>query len=167
MKYVGSNFCVVDWKYLASLSYSLSVLQVERVGNYTGDFIHFLLDMKYFTIDDVRIFGFSLGAHAAGFAGARLNGSVPLIIGLDPAGPSFTKNSMDLVHKRLNPSDAQFVMAIHTDKLNFGSDVPVGHADYYPNDAINPQPGCTISSVGLASNLSLYFYIKCIKNYVS
>lgn len=143
-KYIESNFCVVDWRNLAYMKYNLSVQQTERVGNYTADFIRSLIETKHFTIDDIKLFGFSLGAHVAGFTGASLNGEVPLIIGLDPAGPRFTKPPEFIVGNHLNPTNAKFVQVIHTDRMIFGAQNAIGHADYYPNDAINPQPGCNL-----------------------
>ena len=65
------------------------------------------------------------------------------IIGLDPAGPAFT--DVPDTH-RLDPSDAQLVLTIHTNGGpivgdNFGIVHPLGHYSFYPNGG-SQQPGC-------------------------
>ncbi|MEQ2204038.1 hypothetical protein XENOCAPTIV_006936, partial [Xenoophorus captivus] len=60
----------------------------------------------------IHMIGVSLGAHISGFVGANLNSAIGRITALDPAGPMFTdKPPKD----RLDPTDAQFVDALHTD----------------------------------------------------
>lgn len=150
LTYQNFNFCVVDWAYLANLSYPVSAKQTERVGNHTADFIKYLVNGRFFPLEKIKVLGVSLGAHAAGSAGARLNGGLPLIVGSDPAGPCFI--TVSAVNRRLRSSDAKFVQAIHTDNLLFGSDATAGHADYYANGGINPQPGCPLQGSSPTGN---------------
>ncbi|XP_025832238.1 lipase member H-like [Agrilus planipennis] len=86
----------------------------------------------------------SLGAHIAGCAGAAVNSSIGVIVGLDPAGPLFHSSETD---NRLDPSDAQFVQAIHTCAGRLGYRGSLGTADYRPNGGGN-QPGCTLEPTG-------------------
>ena len=89
--------------------------------------------------------GHSLGAHTCGFAGkslAKLGLGLQRISALDPAGPLFLKtffrggvNTEDDAAARLTASDADFVSAIHTDAMFYGSRVAVGHVDMYPGHA--------------------------------
>ena len=48
-------------------------------------------DETLFTLDDIHIVGFSLGAQVSGKAGETLNGQVARITGLDPAGIYFQR----------------------------------------------------------------------------
>jgi pancreatic triacylglycerol lipase len=59
----------------------------------------------------VHLLGHSLGAHTVGYAGERITG-LGRITGLDPAEPYFQYMPP---HVRLDPTDAKFVDAIHTD----------------------------------------------------
>lgn len=59
----------------------------------------------------VHLIGHSLGSHTAGYAGEGIPG-LGRITGLDPAGPYFQDMPP---HVRLDPTDAKFVDAIHTD----------------------------------------------------
>ena len=60
------------------------------------------------------------------------------IQGLDAAGPLFWTNKPG---NRLDPGDADFVDAIHTDGGRAGLFRPLGHIDFYPNGG-KDQPQC-------------------------
>ncbi|XP_055617798.1 phospholipase A1 3-like [Toxorhynchites rutilus septentrionalis] len=141
VKYIGGNICAVDWSRLALVEYNLAARNTPKVGRYLAKFVKFLL-RQGFTIDQVTLVGHSMGAHISGIAGAALNGTVPMIVGLDPAGPSFTKPFLVAAEKRLDKGDAMFVQAIHTDKNIIGTSTNVGHQDFYTNTGGSPQPGC-------------------------
>lgn len=59
----------------------------------------------------MHILGHSLGSHVAGYAGERLK-RLGRITGLDPAGPYYEFMPPEV---RLDPTDAIFVDAIHSD----------------------------------------------------
>ena len=65
------------------------------------------------------------------------------IAGLDAAGPAFEGQDPRL---RLDPTDACYVDAIHTDGDKLGIKMAVAHDDFYPNGG-DDQPGCESKSL--------------------
>lgn len=145
VEYNDANICVVDWSRLAFMKYLLSAQATLPVGNYLGSFIQNLTDNGIFDISQITLIGHSMGAHVAGIAGFYLNSTVPTIIGLDPAGPAFTKFPLRPINERLDATDASFVQVIHTDRYFIGSNMDLGTEDFYPNGGFAPQPGCEVS----------------------
>ncbi|XP_065091318.1 phospholipase A1-like [Ochlerotatus camptorhynchus] len=141
IEHIGGNVCAVDWSRLALVEYNLAAKNTPKVGKYLAKFVKFLLKQGL-TMDQVTLVGHSMGAHISGIAGYSLDGTVPMILGLDPAGPAFTKPFLVSANKRLDKSDAMFVQAIHTDKNIIGSSTNLGHQDFYTNNGASPQPGC-------------------------
>jgi pimeloyl-ACP methyl ester carboxylesterase len=139
VKFVDTNACAVDWSMLARVDYAQAASRTQKVGQHLAKFIELLRD-NGISFNDVTIVGHSMGAHIAGFAGEALKGSIREIIGLDPAGPGqfFRERG------RLDPTDAKFVQAIHTDQGFLGTTVLSGHQDYYPNNGMAPLPGCLV-----------------------
>lgn len=130
--YQETNVCVVDWSRLALQSYAISARNTKKVGNQLGKFIQ-KLNNEGMDLNRVTLVGHSFGSHISGYAGASVGGRLRAIYALDPAGPRFTKKSLNPTNERLDPSDAQFVQVIHTDATYIGSDFDLGHQDYYPN----------------------------------
>ncbi|XP_026740983.1 pancreatic lipase-related protein 2-like [Trichoplusia ni] len=133
------NLIVVDWRRLAVANYVTAARGIPAVGRALGEFLQFLNNRHGLDYNEVHLVGFSLGAHLVGNAGRLLNGQIARITGLDPAGPLWNINS-----NRLNPNDAIYVEAVHTDGdtfegLGIGSDV--GNANFYVNGGTS-QPGC-------------------------
>jgi len=139
--YQDTNICVVDWNRLALQSYAISAKNTKKVGVQLGRFLK-ALENRGMSMNRVVLVGHSFGSHICGYAGASMGGRVNTIYGLDPAGPRFTKKKLNPPNERLDPTDAQFVQCIHTDKSYIGSDFDLCHQDFYPNDGASPQPGC-------------------------
>ncbi|XP_048003434.1 uncharacterized protein LOC125239791 isoform X1 [Leguminivora glycinivorella] len=152
------NFIILDESRLeAGPWYFTAADNTWYIGRFAAKFIDYLVS-RGLDLAKTHLVGHSLGAQAAGVAGAFLTtGRVSRITGLDPAGPLFCKLPLE---QRLDPSDAEFVDVIHTDAGIFGFPVSLGHADFYPNAGISPQPGCELEVVLPQQQ----FFNKCDRN---
>lgn len=84
--------------------------------------------------------------------------------GLDPAGPLFHYKPTP---QRLDETDGEFVLVIHTAGDLIGVIRTSGDVDFYPNGGRSPQPGCeednmpsmyTLYLTSLLSQLDYYYY---------
>lgn len=142
-----ANVVVVDWLPLAHQLYTDAVNNTRVVGHSIARMLDWLQEKEGFSLGNVHLIGYSLGAHVAGYTGNFVKGTVGRITGLDPAGPMF--EGVD-IHRRLSPDDADFVDVLHTFTRSFGLSIgiqmPVGHIDIYPNGG-DYQPGCGFNDI--------------------
>ncbi|XP_052776835.1 inactive pancreatic lipase-related protein 1-like [Mya arenaria] len=137
------NVVIVDWRYGArEYNYLQSVANIRVVGAQVAQLLEIFKRLYDTDFGRVHIIGHSLGAHAAGYAGEYVEG-IGRITGLDPAGPAFVDEDPEV---RLDPMDALFVDAIHTDGEHLfsgglGLMQPLGTVDFYPNGG-RDMPGC-------------------------
>ncbi|XP_029155587.1 pancreatic triacylglycerol lipase-like [Nylanderia fulva] len=141
------NVVIVNWLSGAGPPYTQAVANTRLVGAMTARLAYQLIEKGEVPSSRMHCIGHSLGAHTCGYVGYTLNTryeyKLGRITGLDPAEPHFS-NTSPMV--RLDPTDAVFVTAIHTDCNPFisgglGITQPVAHIDFYPNGGRN-QPGC-------------------------
>ncbi|XP_070293644.1 phospholipase A1 member A isoform X1 [Salvelinus sp. IW2-2015] len=152
-----ANVVVVDWVYGASFAYNLVVENYKEVAVQISVLINQLQNHGC-KLESFHFIGVSLGAHVSGFVGTLFKGEIGRITGLDPAGPMFKgADTFD----RLDPSDALFVEAIHTDSDYFGISIPVGHADFFLNGGMD-QAGCARSRFeSILVYFPVYGYVIC------
>ncbi len=90
-----------------------------------------------------------------------------LLSGLDPAGLCFEDKNLD---KRLSPINGTLVDVIHTDgyawswQTYYGTLLPLGDLDFYPNGGNRYQPGCYLWSAGCSHNKAIDYYTWSISN---
>ncbi|ETE67007.1 Phospholipase A1 member A, partial [Ophiophagus hannah] len=109
------NVIAVDWVQGATAAYPTAVENVMKLGLEISSFIRKLLAMGV-PESSIHLIGVSLGAHVGGLVGQFYEGHLGRITALDPAGPKYTRASPE---ERLDPGDALFVEAIHTDSDSY------------------------------------------------
>ncbi|XP_008429628.1 phospholipase A1 member A isoform X1 [Poecilia reticulata] len=153
-----ANVVVVDWIYGASFAYNLVVENYKEVALQISVLVNQLQQKHGCRLESFHLIGVSLGAHVAGFVGTLFEGKIGRITGLDPAGPMFKGADTS---DRLDPTDALFVDAIHTDSDHFGISIPVGHVDFFLNGGMD-QTGCARSRFASIFLLfPVYGYVIC------
>ncbi|KXJ76999.1 hypothetical protein RP20_CCG008481 [Aedes albopictus] len=148
------NVINVDWGAGAqTINYIQARNRVGPVGEMVSRFIDLLVTEGGASLDDISVTGSSLGAHCAGNAGKFQQGRINTIIGMDPAGPLFSLGQPDI----MDQSDGHYVEAIYTNSGLLGFDLPLGHANFYPNGG-RSQPGCGIDITGNCAHTRAHQY---------
>lgn len=159
------NVIIVDWSCGNEFPYFQAIQNSKIVADELKKLIHFLRDSRGAEAGDFHLIGHSLGSHIAGLVGHGVP-HLGRISALDPAGPRFYDAPLE---ERLDPSDAQFVDAIHTDAGSglidgLGMRMQVGHVDFYPNGG-RDQPGCHSSPFTILPRIGIQrvarYYITC------
>lgn len=137
---------LVDWEEGAKIPYPQAAANARIAGAEIAKLIEHLHETRGFDYSLAHVIGHSLGAHVAGYAGEKVNGSLGRISGLDPAEPYFNWMPKSV---RLDETDAQFVDVMHTDggiiwRKEMGIFEAIGDVDFYPDG------GRGVASCGLA-----------------
>ncbi|XP_045768695.1 lipase member H-like [Maniola jurtina] len=143
------NFILVGWEKGASnesgvLGYPTAAENALIDGKQLGQVLITLTNAGLSAISIILI-GFSLGAHFMGEAGKEFQTSgqiIPLLIGLDPAGPLF-------LVRGINPQCAVFVCILHTNPSGLGTTQSRGRVDVWPNCPSRVQPACAAAGGGI------------------
>jgi len=134
------NVIIVDWGYGAfDISYLNARLRVNSVSIQVAGLINTMISNNLTTYNQTVVVGHSLGGQTAGLTGKKIvGGKIRAVIALDPAGPLFPIQPST---STVQPTDAQYVEAIHCNGGGFGMLEPCAQADFFPNWG-TLQPGC-------------------------
>ncbi|KAL2715296.1 phospholipase A1 2-like [Vespula squamosa] len=154
--------CTNEPTLLQYTAYPKAVANTRLVGKYVADFTKILVEEYKVSMKDIRLIGHSLGAQVSGFAGKEVQklklGKYFEIIGLDPAGPLFRKNSCS---QRICETDADYVQIIHTSNI-LGTAKALGTVDFYMNKG-RSQPGCDLYNASCSHAKAVGYLTECIK----
>lgn len=144
------NVITVDWGRGAhTINYINARNSINAVGAFAAQFIDWMNQHGGLAFNTINIYGHSLGGHAAGIVGKRVTrGRLAVVSAMDPALPLFDINRPA---ERVASTDANYVEVIHTNAGLLGFDLPIGHADFYPNFG-RIQPGCGADVAGTCSH---------------
>ncbi|XP_016990223.2 phospholipase A1-like [Drosophila rhopaloa] len=164
------NIISMDWSEVAALNYVDTKPLVPLVGIQCARFVRFLAREFGLDLADLVLVGHSMGAHVAGFCGKELQkisrGEMRLgnIVALEAALPLYRYANP---HARLSNTDADYVMAIHSNGLRKGFLAPLGHADFYANGG-QKQPGCGVDLSGHCAHARVvYLYAEAVQQRTS
>lgn len=136
-------------------NYVLAQGRVRDTGIVCAAFADFL-NVYGVPFSQITAIGHSLGGHVVGFLGKHVTrGRIASIVSMDPALPLFSFNNPA---GRVAITDADYVEIIHTDNGRLGFDVPIGHADFYPNWGWM-MPGCGPDLTGFCSHSLAWEYM--------
>ena len=137
------NVILFDWHEGAGKSVTTDYRNAAHNTIEAGRQLAELLNRLNVNPNTTNLIGHSLGAHVSGNAGyyyqQNTKHNINTIVGLDPAGPLFEETSWR-TNERLDPSDAQRVVALHTTQA-LGYNYNLGHLDLYINWSDLRQPG--------------------------
>ncbi|XP_018317340.1 phospholipase A1 [Mycetomoellerius zeteki] len=146
------------------LEYPLAVRNTREVGTYLASYIKSVMNVCNVPLKKITLIGHSLGAHISSFAAKNLQksnyGKIPLLIGTDPAGPSFLLRDCE---DRFCKTDAERVVALHSSLL--GIQKSVAHLNLWFNNGIS-QPACPFFYFNCSHNIAVEYLATLLDNCV-
>ncbi|KAB7504505.1 Phospholipase A1 [Armadillidium nasatum] len=150
LQYGDYNVLRVDWGKGSLTLPDQALANTKVVGEEIAYFVNTLKGELNVNVSKCHCIGHSMGGYVCGFAGQGID-KLGRITALDPAPKEFFEVENN---EKLDPSDAEFVDAIHTgfSLLNILPSIavpqPVGHLDFYVNEG-HYQTGCYLSLTSL------------------
>ncbi|KAK5638615.1 hypothetical protein RI129_012910 [Pyrocoelia pectoralis] len=145
------NVIILDWSKDANMLYEFAASAVPKIGYQLANCIYELKNTNTIEINTLKLVGFSLGAHIAGYAD---------IVGIEAAGLYFESNPID---QRLDESDADMVQGIHTTVWPTGMASRYGKVDVYFNTF---SRGCGIKQPGCPANPAFCDHIRAVAYFI-
>ncbi|RVE53725.1 hypothetical protein evm_001617 [Chilo suppressalis] len=131
---LGYNVWCLNTFHLTIGEFHWSSRKMRYAGYAAAEMLADLTNSGVLDPSRLELVGFSLGAHTAGYIGAKfqkLTGKkLDRITGIDPAGFCFRNQPPKY---RLDRTDAEFVDVLRTDIAGYGSTTPAGHVEFYVN----------------------------------
>ncbi|CAH0559712.1 unnamed protein product [Brassicogethes aeneus] len=160
---VDCNLILVDARVLfAGINYIAAAHNVVPLGEYTAKFVCWLVS-KGMPLSSLELIGMSLGGQTVGIIGQSMQcGKPPKVVAYDPAGPLFTGLPID---ERLDSTDGDLVIVIHSNQGFFGYPSNCGDVDFYINTNPYDQPGCHLVQYLLENSFDVVGYLFCSHNY--
>lgn len=143
------NLLIFDWSQASSKPYQDSVKHIPEVGTRLAKFFHALNQRFKYSMDQLHLVGYSLGAQIVGVAGRHLaetGNKVHQITGLDPAGPCFYSDTNFARKFTLGPDAADIVIARHYSYGMLGARGASGDIDIYVNGGMK-QPDSNLNKI--------------------
>ncbi|KAK5644059.1 hypothetical protein RI129_007904 [Pyrocoelia pectoralis] len=139
------NIIIIDWSAYSLDYYVNCYCNLPKIAKYVARSLCIADLNGDIRISETHFVGHSMGGQLVGLVGQQVQEicgkMLYRISALDPAGPLYTGIN---TKNRLDPTDAQIVMVIHSNTGGLGYPGNCGTVDYYPNMG-SYQKGCSIT----------------------
>ncbi|NP_001291510.1 phospholipase A1 precursor [Solenopsis invicta] len=161
----GHTAFIVDWSEAACTDglpgvqfaeYNAAASNTYDIGQLMAKYTVDLMNKCKIPLNNIQYVGHSLGSHVCGFAAKHvkklINKTMPYILALDPADPSFGSNKCG---ERICKSDAKRIVVFKTSILGIGENI-IGHL-LIVFDGGKSQPACSWYDVPCSHSESIVY----------